>query len=121
MCTECNGFTLLELLVSMAIVSILTAVAVPQYQQYRARSFDMRALSDLRNVAIAEEAYFMESETYLACKDSECVNLPGVVSLSRGTTLEISVRDAAFSGQAQNTQGSGRVFRWDSDLGGILE
>lgn len=116
-----QAFTLIELLVSMAIVSILTAVAVPQYQQYRARSFDLRALSDLRNVAIAEEAYFMEFEKYLACKDSACTSLAGVVSLSKGTTLEVSIRDDAFAGVAQNALGTGRSFRWDSDLGGILD
>ncbi len=57
------GFTLLELLVVIAIVSILSAIAVPQFSAYRQRSFDVRARQDLHNVAIAEEAYFLDPKT----------------------------------------------------------
>jgi prepilin-type N-terminal cleavage/methylation domain-containing protein len=49
------GFTLLELLVTMAIVAILTAIALPAYSQYRMRSFDAAARSDLRNAMTAIE------------------------------------------------------------------
>jgi type IV pilus assembly protein PilA len=62
-----QGFTLIELLVVMAIVSILTAIAVPQYDAYKKRSFDLRAATDLHNIATAEEAYFMDNEEYLSC------------------------------------------------------
>lgn len=57
-----QGFTLIELLVVMGIVSALIAVALPRYSDYRANAFDARAELDLRSVAMAEEAYFLENE-----------------------------------------------------------
>ena len=115
-----SGFTLLELLVSMAIVSILTAIAVPQYQQYRRTSFDMRAQADLRNVAIAEEAYFLESESYLSCRNEECDALPGIATLSEGTLLEIAAEDGSFTGSANHPKGTGKAYSWDTNKGGMI-
>ena len=114
-----RGFTLLELMVAMAIVALLTSLAAPQYREYRQRGYDLRALSDLRNVAIAEEVYYFDSETYLSCSDSECEELPGIASLSEGVTLEISADEDTFTGTARHPLGSGKVYLWDSARGGL--
>ncbi len=114
-----QGFTLLELLTSLTIIGILTAIAVPQYSQYRMRAFDARAEGDLRNVALAEEAYFIDAEHYLSCSQYECTNLPGISRLSQGVSLEIVSEDLSFTGIASHPQGSRGEIRWDSELGGL--
>lgn len=116
-----QGFSLLELLVVLTITAALAAVAIPQYSTFRARAFDTRALSDLRNVAIAEEANFIDSEKYLTCKDAACEALPGIGRLSKGVSLGITALETQFTGQASHFQGTGRVFRWDSEMGGLQE
>lgn len=114
-----RGFTLIELLVVITIVSILAAIALPQYQAYRSRAFDTRAVSDLRSVAIAEEAYFLDNERYLSCSDSSCLVLPGVSRLSNGVSLAIQANTIDFTGRASHISGSGRTYQWDSAAGGL--
>ena len=72
-----GGFTLIELLVVIAIIGILAAIAIPQFAAYRRRSFEAQAKSDLHNAAVAEEAYFVNGNTYRKC--NPCIG--GVASL----------------------------------------
>ena len=59
-----KGFTLIELMIVIAIIGILAAIAIPQFNAYRARSFNAGALSDLRNVETAVEAYYVDFQHY---------------------------------------------------------
>ncbi|MFN4895646.1 MAG: type IV pilin protein [Pseudomonadota bacterium] len=117
--TAQGGFTLVELLVVMGIISTLIAVALPRYASYRASAFDSRAEMDLRSVAMAEEAYFLENDAYLACAQESCTRLPGIKRLSAGVTLSITASETGFTGTASHPKGSGRVFTWDSEQGGF--
>ena len=47
--TVATGFTLIELLLVIAIVGILTALALPSFLDYKARSNDTSAAADVKN------------------------------------------------------------------------
>ena len=61
-----GGFTLIELLVVIAIIGILAAIAIPQFAAYRRRGYDSDAKSAIKNMATAQEAYFVDNNTYSA-------------------------------------------------------
>jgi hypothetical protein len=68
---------------------------------------------------MAEEAYFLENDKYLACSDDGCASLPGIKKLSAGVVLSVAVTETGFRGTSQHPKGSGRVFTWDSEQGGF--
>ena len=59
-----RGFTLVELMIVVAIIGILAAIAIPQFAKYRARAQNSAALSDLRNVRTDLEGYYAEWMSY---------------------------------------------------------
>jgi type IV pilus assembly protein PilA len=59
-----EGFTLIELMIVIAIIGILAAIAIPQFSAYRTRSYNSAAQSDLRNMATAQEAYYVDYSQY---------------------------------------------------------
>jgi type IV pilus assembly protein PilA len=59
-----KGFTLIELMIVIAIIGILAAIAIPNFSAYKNRAFNAAAMDDLKNAAIAQEAYFVDESTY---------------------------------------------------------
>ena len=102
--SEDIGFTLIELMVVVAIIGILASIAIPQYAAFRKRSYNTVALSDLTGAALAQEAYFVEFSTYSATTTSLRVSVsfeatPGVgFSVSSGTDTGYVMRSAHTMG-----------------------
>jgi type IV pilus assembly protein PilA len=59
-----SGFTLIELLIVIAIIGILAAIAVPQFNAYRQKTYNSAAQSDLRNVKTNLDAFYADYQHY---------------------------------------------------------
>lgn len=59
-----RGFTLIELMITLAIAAILTAVAVPSYRQYVMRTNRTDATAALLQLAANQERFYVQNNTY---------------------------------------------------------
>lgn len=110
-----RGFSLLELLVVVAILGILIAAALPRFAEFRAAAYDSRSQQDLRNLAAAEELYRASSATYA----DDTALLSGFAA-SEGVEVAIeSADDTTFVATASHPAGH-RDFRWDSSANPAL-
>jgi type IV pilus assembly protein PilA len=116
-----EGFTLIELLVVVAIIGILAAIAIPQFAIYRQKGWDAQALSDLRNAATAEEAYFASNKAYIDCTGGPACQtaLPGYVNSGGVDIAMVLVGTDGFTGTSTHSQGTGKTFSYDSKAGGM--
>lgn len=59
-----KGFTLIEMLITVTIVCILAAIALPSYQQHVIRSNRSAAQSQMMDIANREQQYLLANRTY---------------------------------------------------------
>ncbi|RLT91684.1 MAG: pilin [Ketobacter sp. GenoA1] len=67
-----QGFTLIELMIVVAIIGILAAVAIPQYQNYIARSQVTRVMQETGAIKTAVEACINDGRLALGTAAGEC-------------------------------------------------
>ncbi len=84
-----EGFTLLELLVVVAIVGILAATSIYQYASYRGDAYCSRIEADVHNTIIALEGRFTSTQSY--------AGVPAVQTEDNGIVITIDVSATQIS------------------------
>lgn len=92
-----KGFTLIELLIVIVIIGILATIAIPKFSDMREQAHVTAMQSDLRNLSLAQEAYFVNAYEYSADQEE----LEAVTS--EGVELDITVDTGPARWQATAT------------------
>jgi len=112
-----DGFTLLEILVVMALVGILSAIAIQQYSSYRSRGVDTQMRSDLKNAALAMESYFSVFRSY---PNSLASLISTGFRQTKGVSLNITVvTPFVYTLTASKPNGTQASFTYSSATGQI--
>ena len=62
-----KGFTLIELMIVIAIIGILAAIAIPQFVSYRQKGYNTKAKAELKSYYTACQAYFADNGSASDC------------------------------------------------------
>jgi len=113
-----KGFTLIELLVVIAIIGILAAIAIPQFAAYRRRAYESDVKANLKNAATAQEAYFVDNDSYLAGALSS--GTPTGYNMSGQVTMTAATGTNTFLLTGSHGNCSGVSWSYASTTGAIL-
>lgn len=105
-----QGFTLVELMVVVAIIGILAAVSGPRIQQFRARGTQSEAKANLNSIYLAQAAYQDANDEFAGgegttCDEGEpCAGLAFVVNKGSRYTYGVTGGDGAWAAGAVSKQ-----------------
>jgi type IV pilus assembly protein PilA len=120
-----QGFSLVELMIVVAIIGVLSALAIPKFQTFQAKARMAESKSNLNTLYTLEESYFADNDTYVAlaatgtnltaaggtCPQNTLGFVPAPCNKSRYQYTTTAATTAAFTAQAiTGTAANNKVF-----------
>jgi type IV pilus assembly protein PilE len=112
---QARGFTLIELMIVVAVVAILASIAVPMYSQYVQRGKITEATSGLSELRLRAEKWFADNRTYMNSAGT-AVGFSQVISNPRYFSFSCVATASTFTCTAEGAATGGMTgFRYTID------
>jgi len=124
-----KGFTLIELMIVVAIIGILAAIAIPQFASYRVKAFNSAATADLHTAQTTFEVFFNDNNKYpnaTTAATGTVVITDGTNSVSMNTSSAVyfgskaGTNNATYSAATKHTAGD-TIYKTNSSAPTISE
>lgn len=114
-----QGFTLIELMIVVAIIGILAAVALPAYQDYTKRARVSEALSLMSGAKAAITEYYSTNNTWPGSNAS--AGLAPAASISGGSVISVTVTGSKITARVRSNVEGGKdvVLKGSPTSGGV--
>ncbi len=113
---RCRGFTLIELMIVVAIAAILAVIAVPAYNRYVVRSDLTEAYNDMQALATQLAQFEQDKRTYVgACQAGTVAPLPTSTNFSFSCNIPDATHYTITATGNANTPVSGFTVTLDQD------
>lgn len=104
-----KGFTLIELMVAVAIVGILTAIAVPSYKDYIVKGKRSAVQAFMLDAASKEKQYLLDARAYSTNLTTVGAPVPSDISATYTVTVTVTSAPPAFTVTAVPVAGSSQA------------
>ena len=109
-----GGFTLIELMIVVAIIGILAAIAIPNFVRFQLKAKSSEGKANLAAIRTAQESYHAEYNSYVAANDSPAA-IPGAV---KATFTNVDGAGAGFDQLGWSPEGK-VYFRYESVIDAV--